>query len=596
MHNKKRLVPALLAALLVVAMPVAALQEAEQAKIVALMQAGQAEAASKALDEALAKTPDDFQLRYLKALSMMDRNLFAEAAAHLDKMIASFPGVAALHNNRGVARTRLSQYTAAAQDFEEALRLEPTYAMASENLGMVYANLADLAMSSALKLDPGNARLAQRHSLLRAVVTGESPAPVVSPAAKGDAPAMAEAVAKPVVASSVVASAAPVEAPPVMQALPAVVPELAAVAGVAAAAIAPATVQSPEQAPSVPDATPPSLPGIDPAQKAPEKVLDSSLPSGEMPAPTPAAPAPAPQVSMSDSGDAAQVEAVLKVLESWRNAWVAKDMKTYMATYSPTFKPRASYKDVAEWRADREKNIAGRKLPIEIKVENPVVLFTPEGMADLRFDQHYRSGPVVESNRKYFLMSSQGGRWFIEAEKMLTDPLGGASGAATTPLPKSKPAVALVVEKRAPPVAKPAAKPVEKSAEKSVAPSLAPAPKGEEAAVMATMEAWRKAWTAKDMPAYFATYSPTFKPRTGLKDIAEWKQDREANIAGRKLPTGITLENPSLHFNEEGFAELEVVQVFKSLSVTDRSRKIFVLSKQGDRWLIESETRLKSAD
>lgn len=113
---------------------------------------------------------------------------------------------------------------------------------------------------------------------------------------------------------------------------------------------------------------------------------------------------------------------------------------------------------------------------------------------------------------------------------------------------------------------------------------------------MATMEAWRKAWTAKDMPAYFATYSPTFKPRTGLKDIAEWKQDREANIAGRKLPTGITLENPSLHFNEEGFAELEVVQVFKSLSVTDRSRKIFVLSKQGDRWLIESETRLKSAD
>ena len=74
---------------------------------------------------------------------------------------------------------------------------------------------------------------------------------------------------------------------------------------------------------------------------------------------------------------------------------------------------------------------AGRKLPIEIKVENPVVLFTPEGMADVRFDQHYRSGPVVESNRKYFLMSSQGGRWFIEAEKMLTDPLVGGPGVAT---------------------------------------------------------------------------------------------------------------------------------------------------------------------
>lgn len=594
MHNKKRLVPALLAALLVVAMPVAALQEAEQAKIVALMQAGQAEAASKALDEALAKTPDDFQLRYLKALSMMDRNLFAEAAAHLDKMIASFPGVAALHNNRGVARTRLSQYTAAAQDFEEALRLEPTYAMASENLGMVYANLADLAMSSALKLDPGNARLAQRHSLLRAVVTGESPAPVPTPAAKGEAPAIKETVAKPPLASSVVASAAPVEAPPVMQALPSVAPELAVAAGVAAAAIAPAAAQALEQPPAVTDATPPSLPVKEPAQKTPEKAPEISLPAVEASAQTTAA--PAAQVPMADSGDTAQAEAVLKVLESWRTAWVAKDMKTYMATYSPTFKPRASYKDVAEWRADREKNIAGRKLPIEIKVENPVVLFTPEGLADVRFDQHYRSGPVIESNRKYFLMSSQGGRWFIEAEKMLTDPLVGGPGVATATPPKSKPAVAPVVEKTTPPAAKPAAKPVEKSAEKAVAPSLAPAPKGEEAAVMATMEAWRKAWTAKDMPAYFATYSPTFKPRTGLKDIAEWKQDREANIAGRKLPTGITLENPSLHFNEEGFAELEVVQVFKSLSVTDRSRKIFVLSKQGDRWLIESETRLKSAD
>ena len=63
----------------------------------------------------------------------------------------------------GVARDSVTTVPISAiQDFEEAIRLNPDYALSHENLGVLYAILAETALTQAQKLDRGNPRLAAR--------------------------------------------------------------------------------------------------------------------------------------------------------------------------------------------------------------------------------------------------------------------------------------------------------------------------------------------------------------------------------------------------------------------------------------------------
>ena len=89
-----------------------------------------------------------------------------------------------------------------------AIRTNPSYATAHENLGDVYAKLASQAYSKALQLDTANTAVAPKLSLIRNIFTNGPKGTAVAAAA----PAAAASVAKPPVAVAA-APAAPAPAP-----------------------------------------------------------------------------------------------------------------------------------------------------------------------------------------------------------------------------------------------------------------------------------------------------------------------------------------------------------------------------------------------
>lgn len=413
MSHKKNLVPALVAALLMLGLPPALAEAPLPAKIQALIQGDDAVALGAALDEALSKTPDDFRLQFLKSLSLMDRSRYAEALAYQDAMIIKFPGVAALHNNRGVARTRMLQYSLAIQDFEEAARLDPGYAIASENLGMAYAGLADIALTNAMKLDQGNARIGKRQELARSLIEAKAdnlaPPAVIAPTA----------LVKPVIV-------------PTAAAMPVTTPEVKPVSKPSATVLSaskPSAPPMPLTPPEIKPLTPPEIkpvaapevkPVIAPVAEVKRPAAVAPTVAAELPTAAKTVEKPAlPPAASPATAETNREKEILLAMEAWRSAWSSKNMSAYFAAYSPTYTPHPSLKDQAAWRLDREKKIGQRSGEIKVSFENPSIVFLPDGNAELKFEQQYRAGDFSEEIRKMFVLSNKGGRWLIEVEKNL---------------------------------------------------------------------------------------------------------------------------------------------------------------------------------
>jgi tetratricopeptide (TPR) repeat protein len=187
---------------------------ADYAEVNRLMRAGQyAEATAKA-DQFLAGKPKDPQMRFLKGVILTEQSKPQDAITVFTKLIEDYPELPEPYNNLAVLQAGQGQFDKARAALEMAIRTNPSYATAHENLGDVYAKLASQAYSKALQLDGTNTGVQPKLGLIRDLFT---------PGAKGQRPtaplASASAAAKPaVVAAAPVAPAAPatpVATPPV---------------------------------------------------------------------------------------------------------------------------------------------------------------------------------------------------------------------------------------------------------------------------------------------------------------------------------------------------------------------------------------------
>ena len=203
----------------------------EVADIGKLMRAGQLPAALQKADKALAVQPRDPQLRFLKGLILAEQNRNNEAIAVFQKLTEDYPQLPEPYNNLAVLYASAGQYDKARVSLERAIRTNPAYATAHENLGDVYARLASQAYSKALQLDGGNAAVPPKLALIRNLFSA-------------DAKAQPQAAAKPAAgaqASGQVTAAAPAAAPaPAAKPAPAPAPAAAPAATPAPAAPAPA--------------------------------------------------------------------------------------------------------------------------------------------------------------------------------------------------------------------------------------------------------------------------------------------------------------------------------------------------------------------
>jgi tetratricopeptide (TPR) repeat protein len=218
------------AALLCAGLLLSNLAFADYAEVNRLMRAGQFGEAIVKADQFLAGKPKDPQMRFLKGVILTEQGKPQDAITQFTKLIEDYPELPEPYNNLAVLQAGQGQFDKARAALEMAIRTNPSYATAHENLGDVYAKLASQAYSKALQLDSGNTGIQPKLGLIRDLFapnlrakTNGAPvtvaaAPTPAPAAKPAAPAVTPAPAAPAPAA---AASAPAAAKPATPATPA---------------------------------------------------------------------------------------------------------------------------------------------------------------------------------------------------------------------------------------------------------------------------------------------------------------------------------------------------------------------------------------
>jgi tetratricopeptide (TPR) repeat protein len=182
-----------------------------------LLRAGQLAEASTKADQFLVAKPRDAQMRFIKGVIFTEQGKPNDAIGTFTKLTEDYPELPEPYNNLAVLYAGQSQFDKARAALEMAIRTNPSYATAHENLGDVYAKLASQAYSKALQLDNTNTGVQPKLGLIRELFSpkgGRSVAAAAAPAVIAKAPTAAPTPATPV-APAVAASkpAAPVAAP-----------------------------------------------------------------------------------------------------------------------------------------------------------------------------------------------------------------------------------------------------------------------------------------------------------------------------------------------------------------------------------------------
>ncbi|QGW84150.1 nuclear transport factor 2 family protein [Variovorax paradoxus] len=356
------LTPAVRALLLASAcgMALPALAAAEHDEVDRLMQAGKLDEAMGRADAFLKDKPKDPQMRFLKGVIQLDTGKRAEAIAAFTQLTQDAPELPEPYNNLAVIYASQNQFDKARSALESAIRTNPSYATAQENLGDVYARLASQAYSKALQLDQNNTAVQPKLAVIRTLFT---------PAPAGGKPAATVAAAAPMAKAPVAAAPAPAPAPVAKAAPPAPAPAVVAKA---------------------PEASAPSA-------------STSTAASAAAPAPAPAAASPAAT---------AEVESAVR---GWASAWAGQDMDRYLAAYGPDFNPGGG-QSRKSWEEERRARIVG-KSSISVNIENLVINVNGQA-ATAKFRQIYRADNLNISSRKTLELQRSGNQWQIRKESV----------------------------------------------------------------------------------------------------------------------------------------------------------------------------------
>ena len=110
---------------------------------------GEAAAALQRLDQALLQQPADAGLRFLKAVLLAEAQQSTAATVLLEQLTQDFPELPEPYNNLAVLQASAGRLDQARNLLDTALRLDPSYRTAHENLGDVYVRLAQRAYLAA---------------------------------------------------------------------------------------------------------------------------------------------------------------------------------------------------------------------------------------------------------------------------------------------------------------------------------------------------------------------------------------------------------------------------------------------------------------
>lgn len=415
---------------LLVALCISSAYADETPDIHRLMQAGQYAEALKKTNAVLAKHPDDAQLRFIKGLILAEQNKSAEAIVIFTKLTEDFPDLPEPYNNLAVLYAARGEYDKARATLDLAIRTNPVYATALQNLGDVYAKMASQAYDKALQLEPDNKapqpRLVLVQSLqgnmtggtipqqgmIRRPASASAPTPAVAPVDKPTRVAIATPAKAPDInVPEVKVAPAPADKPaPVVALTPLPTP-------------APVATPAPAQKPAA--VTPPPA-AVATAPKAPEVKAPTPKPADKPAQVAAATPAKAPEVKAPEAkpvakaedkpakADNKQAEAIiLAAVHGWAKAWTDQNVKAYLGYYADNFKTPAGVSRKA-WAEERRARIED-KGHIDVKVNGPTVRIDGN-TATVRFRQGYTSNRLTVTSRKTLTLEKNGNKWLIVQE------------------------------------------------------------------------------------------------------------------------------------------------------------------------------------
>ncbi|MBU3601392.1 lipopolysaccharide assembly protein LapB [Polynucleobacter sp. AM-25C3] len=141
------------------------------------------------INQRLKKTPGNVQLRYVKARMQLEMRQWEAAKKTLIEITQQFPELPEPYNNLAAMAANQGNWIEARDYLELALKLRPSYTVASANLGEVYVRLGAQAYDNAAK----DAALNQRQYTNRAKALME----ILKPPKKGALPATQATPASP---------------------------------------------------------------------------------------------------------------------------------------------------------------------------------------------------------------------------------------------------------------------------------------------------------------------------------------------------------------------------------------------------------------
>lgn len=278
----------------------AAVQEVNQ-----LLDSGKTAEAAQRVQRYLKQNSSDVQMRFLQGVVATEQQKYEQAIEVFTALTQEYPSLPEPYNNLAVLYAAKGEERKATQVLEQAIRTNPSYATAHENLGDLYARMASDAYAKALQLDSNRQAVQPKLAIIKQIFPGQRPAAV--------------------------ASAAPAAAMPAVLAVPKME--------------APATAQAVIEPPKA------SAPGPVPAEQT-TKTTASVI----EPVAAPSKVAVAPPAT-------AEVE---KAVAAWAKAWEEQNMAAYYAAYSQRFEPQGT--TLAAWKTDRKNRIVDKPaITVEVR-------------------------------------------------------------------------------------------------------------------------------------------------------------------------------------------------------------------------------------
>jgi tetratricopeptide (TPR) repeat protein len=332
----------------------------EYSDVTQLMRANKFAEALVKVDSQLATKPSDPQMRFFKGVIQRNMGKSADAIATFTQLTQDYPELPEPYNNLAVLYAGQGQYDKARLALEMAIRTNPSYATAHENLGDVYARLASQAYNKALQLDNSNTTVPPKLELIGEVFKTNL----------GGAHAPAKTTVVAAAIEPTVKSAAPTVAP-----APVVKPSVPVVTAAAPVTVAAAASKPIEKA----SATPAAI-------KSPGK---------------------------SVTPDAQSNKAVEEAVLAWAKFWSDKNTSAYLKTYSADFEPEGKQPRAA-WEKERRQRIDGKK-DITVTITD-LVVHVKGDQATATFHQAYKADHLSVTSRKTLDLKNVAQQWLITRE------------------------------------------------------------------------------------------------------------------------------------------------------------------------------------